>query len=92
MQPNERVTGDKFRTQHSFAMELACNWSVHSPTPSPCVRTFVAAQSPRRCNPGGTNKKSCYLLCFTRFESMLDNKVDALGVPTFNVSAVFYML
>jgi hypothetical protein len=31
-------------------------------------------------------------LCFTRFERMPGNKVDSLGVPTFNVSSVFYTI
>jgi hypothetical protein len=31
-----------------------------------------------------------FLLCFTRFERMPGNKVGSLGVPTFNVSMVFY--
>jgi hypothetical protein len=29
---------------------------------------------------------------FTRFERMPGNKVDSLGVPTFNVSNMFYTL
>jgi len=33
---------------------------------------------------------SMFLLCFTRFERMPGNKVGSLGVPTFNVSMVFY--
>jgi hypothetical protein len=35
---------------------------------------------------------STFLLCFTCFEWMPLNKLDSLGVPTFNVSIVFYTL
>ena len=35
---------------------------------------------------------SMLLLCFTRFERMPGNKVDSLGVPSFNVSIMFYTL
>jgi hypothetical protein len=35
---------------------------------------------------------STFLLCFTRFERMPGNKVDSLGVLTFNVSILFYRL
>jgi hypothetical protein len=35
---------------------------------------------------------STFLLCFTRFERMPGNEVDSLGVPTLNVSIVFYTL
>ena len=46
------------------------------------VSTFYSWQCPR----------STFLLCFTRFERMLGNRVDSLGVPTLNGSIVFYTL
>jgi len=35
---------------------------------------------------------SMLLLCFTRFERLLGNKLESLGVATFNVSIMFYTL
>ena len=35
---------------------------------------------------------SMFLLCFTRFERLLGNKLESLGVAAFNVSTMFYTL
>ena len=35
---------------------------------------------------------STFPLCLTRFERMPGSKVDSLGVPTFNVPIIFYLL
>jgi hypothetical protein len=61
-----------------------CNVSIVFYTLSRGCR--VTKVIPWECPP------STCLLCFTRFERMPGNKGDSLGVPTFNVSIMFYTL
>ena len=39
---------------NSFAIEFICNWPAHSLPHSPRALTFMAAHSPKRCDPGET--------------------------------------
>ena len=39
---------------NSFAIEFICNWPAHSLPHSLRALTFMAAHSPKRCDPGET--------------------------------------
>ena len=73
-------------TQHPFAIELTCDWSAQARTHF-CGCTV--AKKMRSCR---NQTSPCYRLRFTRFLKVSGNKVDALGVPTLNVSNVFWTL
>jgi hypothetical protein len=79
-----------YARRHFYSRHQQCAPCTHSPL------THRANKNRVWCGQGDTCSSissmwphSTLLLCFTRFETMPGNKIDSLGVPTFNASKVF---